>query len=356
MSQIYFTSSTISSKQFLSIEQLIEHLGHQNILLCFDTNVVVYFRDMFLNPLEFIEKHKDISNSVRYLVEQIDRYDLQVDARFGVEESSRNINDFSINQEKHQQTHEAVSELFKMNMDKLDIHIKKGGVFNPIKNNTERKNSKIASLNQRSSFQNLLIISYVLSLKTRILFAQVENKTLSELEAMKAFCLFMTNEVDCVSATSYLYALHLFGKVEDFKGILINKKNSSFGTKLHQIFNGAIDLIFSTMINHLPSLEKKYENLTPILVTFDKRLSTIHSLLTSRIIINNVNSSFNPVLTELTFFDKMKWSEKELSIFKELVIDDSVHRFISQKTKGESASYLIPLVEKYEKEFKELCY
>ena len=357
MAQLYFTSSLIPNKLFLSLEELFEHIKHQEILLVFDTNIVVYYRDFFLNSNKFITSNKSTYYSIRYLVEQISRYDLEVNGTFGVEESSRSKSDFKLNMEKVYQTHRAVMSILAMNIDSFDKFIKEDFSEDEIKTNKDYPFSKIDSLKEESSFQNLHIISYLAALKIFILKNQIEENTITPSEAYLFFLDFVIEEVDCIAATINQYALHLFGGVDFFKLILMPKGNISIEETLDQLFTGAIDLVYPTIVNKsqdLYPIPNKLEKMIPVLVTADRRLATLHSRINTKFILETSSIkdgiNYNPELTEIVFYEKTKWSKADLKLFNDRLTKDIEHRFISSISEGKTATHLLPLVEKYEQE------
>lgn len=360
MAQLFFTSSLIPNKKVFSLEQLFEFVNPADIILVFDTNLVIYYRDLYLNSkrVSTTDELSDIYLILRYLVEQIHGYDLEVNASIGVDESSRQKEDFSLNMEKFKQTQLALICLFSMDIEKLDEYIKKEIVIEPVITKGNSTLSKINSLSQISIFQNPLIISYVAALKIFILHNKLSKKVITPREAYEEFYLFLAKEINCIGATLIMFALHLFGGVEEFKAMLFTKAKASKEDKIHQLFNGAIDLIYPYIVNKIQEIFPTLNNskkLIPVFVSTDKRLSTLHSLINTKMIFESSDEiNYNPELTEVSFFDNMNWTNDDLAFFRELHIKDLDNRFDTFFSGGRDAKHLLEIVEKYEKVVFEL--
>lgn len=85
-------------------------------------------------------------------------------------------------------------------------------------------------------------------------------------------------------------------------------KSLPINERLHKIFNGAIDLIFPTIINKL-----QIKNLIPIFVSTDKRISKLNSLMGIRARFNtNETYSYSPELIQADFLGRLKWTKEEM--------------------------------------------
>ncbi|MES2398083.1 MAG: hypothetical protein V4549_18865 [Bacteroidota bacterium] len=360
MSQLFFTSSLLSDDRFLSFEELFKKVQPSEIILIFDTNIVIDFREFYFNPKEFSKdlKFRETYFSARYLVEQIDRYDLEINAAFGIEESSRSIKDFSLNLQKAQQTSRALKDLFSMNIEKLDNHINKGSAENLIINNEEFPNTKIECLKETSTFQGLLIISYLASLKIYELTIRIEKKEKTHLGAMTEFLKFLDEEVDAISATFISYAFHIFGGFQELKPLIFSKEKKNLNKRLHKIFNGAIDLIFPNITD---KSQLAYSNslinteLIPVFVTRDKYISVLHSMLNTKVRFEN-ETLHDPQLKEVSYkFIKMtNWNQTEKEIIESVIRQISIKRLSNSFSGQKSALPLLNKVEYYETIVKEL--
>jgi len=358
MSQLYFTSSLIPNKRFLRIEELFDQYSPLDTLFVFDTNVVVYFKELFYNSQKFIKNQENhgVYNELRYLIKSIEKNNLMVDASLGVDESSRKTEDFSLNMEKAKQTQKAILELFKMNLEQLDKHIQSNiATTSIIKNESKYTLTKVSHLEQESFYENILTISYACSLKIVILYEQLIANRLAPLEAYFHLYEFMTKDLDCVGGTLIIYALYLFGGDEGFKKILISKENISPERKLHQIFNGSIDLIYPYLVDRMPEISYSYWpiRLNPIFVTFDKRISILHSLINTRIIFEGDKDdkfSYNPELVELKFLRKLSWSNKELEEINNLTRKDMSSRLNNVILNLKDSNGFLPIIERLEHE------
>ena len=356
MSQLYLTSSLIPNIKLLSFEELFKYTKPEDILLVFDTNLVIYYREFYLNSEKFIGDHgkNDIYLILRYFIEQIERYNLIVNASIGVDESSRSKKDCNLILEKVEQTHEAIMNLFAMDITKFDTYVKQKLVIEPIIDRSKLTTSKVGCLSQKSMFQNLLIVSYAAALKLYILQTRIDKKTLTPRDAYIEFHEFMTIEVNCTMGTISLFALHLFGGVDKFKSMIFAKSSASVEEKIHQLYNGAIDLIYPYIVNRVQNLFPPLgsnKKLIPILVTMDKKMATLHSLINTKVIFesNDSKPNFNPELIEIKFIDKMSWNDDDLKHFKSLFLKDiyRVEKNISKT--GREVKHLLPVVAKYEK-------
>ena len=127
---------------------------------------------------------------------------------------------------------------------------------------------------------------------------------------------FMREELNFVSGIMYLLCLHLFGGSAEFKNIFIPKKKLARNEKLHRIFNGAIDLVFPTIINKVTNSQYKtpIPHMIPVFVSTDKRISKLHSLMGLRITYNTKESySFFPELVQADFLGNLKWTKEEMN-------------------------------------------
>jgi hypothetical protein len=355
MSRLYFTSSYLKSKALSTLDELFLHFKPEDVLLVFDTNLIVDFRDFYCNPQLFKSQRQDPYFAMRYLVEQIDRYQLEVNASFGIEESSRTLNDFSILPDKYKQTYNALMTLLYNGVNYLDDHSKRNVIIEPIKDNSIKALSKIESLKQTSIFQHLLIMGYLSSLKIVELKILMDIGRIGREEAYVQYLDFVMNDINCASGISLNYAYHIFGGASYLNRLLFIKKigSSSKEEIIHQIFNGSIDLIFPYLVDKghlLPAYEGKYS--TPVFVTRDERIAEIHSFHNTRMIINNNGTSiYNPEVIENTFSLKhnLSWTMKEVERFNSIISDDMFRvLFKGTSPEGEKKDHLLTKVPEME--------
>lgn len=350
MSQIYFTSSYLPEGRTLSLEELSNYVDLRKIVLVLDTNLVVDYRDFFLSSQKFIENRHDTYMSLRYLVEQLDRCEIETNFLLGLDESTRRLSDFSRIAEKFDQASKILSSMLNSGIDQLDEFIKLNGEIAPVIDTSKKTISKVKALGQDFIGEQLLTVGYLLSLKLVDLKLTQEHGVISRAEAFKQFLNFAIHEVDVIISAIVNYALHIFGGVDSLRGILFLKgmKSSSRENVIHQIFNGSIDLIFPTLVNVIPKI--CYPNkgqLIPVFATRDEKLAEIHSLSYAKLIVDNGDSGFNFNIIESRFTKKQKlcWTKSDLTEFKKILRNDLSNRADKLRPgHSQSAEHLIPLV------------
>ena len=348
MSQLYFTSS-YGTERLLSLEQLFERINPREIVLVFDTNIVIDFREFYFDPQKYSTdiNRQSVYFSIRYLVEQINRYDLEVNASFGTEESSRSINNFELNSDKAKQTHRAVQCLFKMDLYKLDNHIMTGSNEDAIKSIESFPDSKINCLSTDSTFKDLLTYGYLVSLKLYDLLYQIEKKSKPRMEAMKELLTFLDEEAGGVATSFISFAFYVFGGYNDLRS-LIYSSNKEPNKKLHKIFNGAIDLIYPLITDFSQEIFKDQElhrKLTPVFVTRDKHVSILHSIIKVEAVLDETKIPRRYTSISFEYLDKTSWSKNDIQMIL-IEIGQLNERRINKDRKSWSA--LIESVGKYE--------
>lgn len=359
MSQLYFSSSSVRNKRFLSIEEVLKVIPAEDALFVLDTNVIVHFRNFFLNPLYYSTNpnKKDHYLNVKYLIEKYHEYDLRYNVAFGIQESSRSPVDFSIQESRALQTRLAIKSLFeKTTSVDIENFVKENITAEAVIINETLIASKLAVFNQSFVFKDILIISYVCVLKIALLYNEIDRNVITPFNAFMNFLDFMMEEIDAVSVVLASFAFHLFGGVTAFKLIIFEKNKSSLEQKMHKLFNGSIDLIFPNLVNNAQVLfpvPNTNHSLTPIFVTGDKRLSLLHSLCNNNISIQAEDDLIDiPQLAEIGYYEeeKFKWKESELKLFRERYKSDAIKRINSDNGEKKTATHLIPLIQKLESE------
>jgi hypothetical protein len=363
MSKLYFTSSFLPSGiqgKFMDLEEVFEYFKSDDIILIFDTNVVIEYRNYYFNPSSFtLNKDRvEFLKSLRSLVKKIHTYNLEVNASFGVEESSREPESFEINLAKAKQTRETVLDMFYTSYSAFDRHFSEPQYFGKeIRLNSDYLTSKIDCLNVPSIFQHLLIISYLMLLKIVDLYFEYTSKSKTNIEAFKEFIDFMTNDVDITGGMHFNYAVHLFGGAPKFQ-TLWKKKGKTKEKKLHDIFNASIDLITPTIADKTQSIydEIGERKLSPVFVTGDIVLADLLSLQKVLINFNDdheiVTKSYMPQITYCEFMsEKLNWTADEYEIIKSYnfkVSKERLEGFEKIENKGVTAFHLIPKVKALE--------
>jgi len=350
---LYFSSTYLQNKTFQSLEELFQNISPKNVALVYYSNIVVYYRDFYLNPKQFIKNsNSNIIHSLRYLNEQVTRYDLEVLATLGVDESSRCKSDFSVNEQKRKQTHEALMTLLHLHYVDFDKFIELKVPQEPIVDNGSYPNSMIPFLEQDSLYQHLLIVMYLLCLKVILIYNKFEIGEIDRKQSIDELNRFMREELNFVSGIMYLLCLHLFGGSAEFKNIFIPKKKLARNEKLHRIFNGAIDLVFPTIINKVTNSQYKtpIPHMIPVFVSTDKRISKLHSLMGLRITYNTKESySFFPELVQADFLGNLKWTKEEMNHLYKLSTAD-IERFNSFDGTPKATTHLLKNIKPLEDE------
>lgn len=342
---LHFSSTYLQNQTFQSLEELFQNISPKNVALVYDSNIVVYYREFYLNPKRFSEQQSncEIISAIRYLNEQITRYDLEVMATLGVDESSRCKQDFSINEAKRNQTHEALMFLLHLDYKDFDKFIQFGSSQEPILDKGEYPNSMLPLLKQDSIYQHPLIIMYLLCLKVILLYNRFELNEISGKDAIDELNRFMREDIDTISGIMHLLSLHLFGGSNEFKNIFFPKRKLKTNEKLHKIFNGAIDLVLPTVINKVTNSYYKtpIPELIPVFVSTDKRISKLHSLMGLRITQNTKETySFFPEMIQGDFLGKLQWTKEEMNHFFKVSQSD-IKRFTRFDGAPREASHLL---------------
>ena len=357
MSKIFYTSSYIDSKKFTDLEDLFSHIPPSELILIFDTNVVIGYRQYFFNPTMFTQPdRKEYLKSLRNLFKKIEQYDLVVNASFGVEESCRELFDFSINEEKLEQTHLTIKQMLHSGITAFDNHLTTRQYFGEeIKLKTNFPSSKIDCLKQKSTFQHLLIVSYISLLKIIELFYSIQIGKIERLDAIKILVEFMRKEVDLLSGMHLHYAVHLFGGALGYRDIWNKKSAKTIERKLHNIFNASIDIICPLIAGKTQQLfeETGTKKLIPVFVSGDKILSDLHSHRNIKMIFEEnpslVQETYTPEAILYDFqYEILNWSEEEYESINEIIRNAnkmSIEGFINAP---KTALEFLPLAEELE--------
>lgn len=351
---LYFSSTYLQNRTFQSLEDLFHNISPEKVALVYDSNIVVYYREFYLNPKHFTDNpvNKDIVHVIRYLNEQVIRYNLKVLALLGVDESSRRKSDFSINDDKWNQTHEALNVLLHLDSFDFDKFIQIKIPQEPFVDKGEYPNSMLPFLEQKSLYQHPLIVMYLLCLKVILLYFRFESCEITRKEAIDELNRFMREEIDSISGTIYFLSLHLFGGSNEFKNIFFPKKNLAINEKLHRILTGAIDLVLPAIVNKVTNsyYRMPIPDLIPVFVSTDKRISKLHSLMGLRITINTKeNYSYFPELIQADFLSKLEWTKEEMNQLL-MVSQSDISRFTNFDGTPRMTTHLLKYVKPMEDE------
>lgn len=317
----FYYSSLFFDKKINSLQDLAQY---DNVTLIFDTNTCVYLRDFYDTPNKFIKNNSSIMSDFMNFLGDLQRYNFDIEIGLGIDESCRNLEDFSLNQAKKEAMLNSVISMLSLDVESLINRIYYGDI-NQIKDSSRKTNSKISSLNQDSVFSGINIPSYACMLKIYVLNEEIKKQKLSKLDSMKKIIKFMDEEIDLVGATVLSFALNYFGENPDFRKILKNKAKNKAKNKesiLHNIWNASLDICFPLLVSSCFSNEKGI----PVLVTSDKGLNSLtNSLKLETIFTNNGKITNYPQLT--SFEDKnTTWTIKELIEIENMINDLQIRR------------------------------
>lgn len=355
---IFFTSSFLPNKQYTTFNSLFEDLLPNKMLLVFDTNLVILFREFYLNPKFFIQKHRpEELEIVKYLIENISKYNIETDVTLGVDESSRKKKDFSKISTKWEQTHNALSLLLSVDVyseKDLNLFIENKKIEEPIKDDSIFPETAFFLLKENKDcfYINHLIAAYLSNLKIIYLFNLVEKQEITAKEALMNFYTFMKEEIDILIARSLQLAIFIFGGLDEYKNIIFPKANDPFNKKINKILNGAVDILYPTLVDSFPNHKRKKGvfELKPVFVTADKRISKLHSLTSTKAFFGDKSQiNYMPEVMQFNYPKELKLTENDLSSFQDLFIKDAIYRYSNkQYGKGRDTSFLLDKCSDYE--------
>ena len=66
---MYFSSTYLPNKVYFSLEDLFNEVEKDKVILVFDSNIFIYYKDFYLDPLKFSTDNrlKKPYNQIRYL-------------------------------------------------------------------------------------------------------------------------------------------------------------------------------------------------------------------------------------------------------------------------------------------------
>ncbi|PTB98013.1 hypothetical protein C9994_00200 [Marivirga lumbricoides] len=291
---------------------------------------------------------------VRYFIEQVFRYDLEIIAGLGVDESSRSKVNFSIIQKKRNQAHTALLSIFSMDPDDINCFIDNKVPENPILSIGEFPNSMIPFLKNNTIYKHALIVTYLSSLKIICLYVAVKNQSIDNKTAYIIFSKFIREELNCIPAIVQSFALHLFGGCDYLKKIIFPKRNLPINKKLHKILSGSIDLLLPSLSQKL--VEQTYplhvsRKLTTVFATTDQRISLLHSLMNEKIRLDSGEKiNYSRSINQIDLLPEIKWSKSDLDEFDHFTNEDVGKRFSRPYSGPQKFDHLLHLVPHYENE------
>lgn len=250
--KVYYSSMFIN-KEINNIDELARLTDIEKVQLCLDTNICVYLRDLYNNPIAVFNKKDNTFNELYKFLKDVDYYDLEVDFLYGCEEASRTLDIFKINTLKLEEICKNINSLFNMDITEVLQFVYSNKNRIPHVDNTERTESKIESLERRSSFKNLLTLNYASLLQLYIQRNKYPN--MDNAQQMIRFIDFLNEEIDMMNVSSILFGYHYFSNNSTIKK-MIHTKNKDIEYKLHAIWNASIDLTLPVLVSH-KFIEKK---------------------------------------------------------------------------------------------------
>lgn len=292
-----------------SIEDLINKLEPEVIQLHLDSNICIYLREFYREPSKTVSDAV-LWNELKNLLKHIKQYDIEVDLTLGVEESCRNLDNFEINKDKVKEALNNIGALFDMDFLQIIEHSKLIQFSEPAKDTSQRQSSKMASLNQPSSFQNLMFLSYACLLKLYLIYNDTTEPSNSK--KMINYLDFLSNDVDLMSVAHISYGNLLLSGYPGAKD-LIHPRKKTIEHIIHGIWNASIDLSFPTLVSGALISDKKVS----VFVTRDELLWKIFDSMKLRFMFTNGDKSVHPPMMELDY-SNFKWSEDEI---------DEIHKY-----------------------------
>lgn len=342
MEQFKFSSMFIEEK-IQNTQELVDKYGEEQFVLVFDTNICIYIRQFYNNPIKFKNRNKSIYNSLINLLQPIIKNKSYVYPDLGIQESSRSKKDFTLNKAKEKEMKTAIKTIISMNLQELNYFAKTLKFKKPIKDNSKEVESKIAALEKNNVFKNMLPLLYACSLK---LYELEVYSNISRVDKMKKLIDFMDKKVDCFLTVIMQYGYHYFNGVHKK---IIQKKEKSLPKLMHNIWNASIDLSFPYLANFLfDSLNK-----TPVFVTNDKRLHSVIKGLNIKVAFANKSKlSGLPQGTEIDL-SSANWGKNDIETVHNYYKKVHLNRgFLKQKFKCQNKNYMIRLCRKLENNIK----
>ncbi len=296
-------SSMYIREEIRSIEDLVKILNPSVIQLQLDTNICIYLREFYRTPSKTIVDEV-LWYELKKFFMHIEQYNVSIDYSLGVEESCRNLNNFKINYEKLDETVDILRDLFKMDFLQIIEHSKLIQFSEPVKDKSKRKLSKAESLEQESSFQNLIILSYACLLKLYLIYNDVTES--SNVKKMINYIDFLANEINIMSLTHVIYGnLLLSGHPKAVR--LIHPSKKTIPHFIHGIWNAALDLTLPTLVSGRFSSAKK----VPVFVTRDELLWLIFDSMKMKYMFSGSEKFTHPPFIEIDF-SKCNWNMDEM--------------------------------------------
>lgn len=304
MKKIY-CQSQFTQHNINSLREFISEYGEESICVVFDTNIVIYLRDIYLNATDSINRLNDIWPALEEFLFLIKYYGLECNYYFGLDESCRNKNDFSFNKQKVIQTIDAVSKILDFTREELVDHIESNIIIEPFKDLSGLGEGKLNYFDADTSFNSLQVINYPALLKAYLL---KNNSGLTQFERAMNMLNYIDKVLDVSSLDLLKFTYMYFGDNPKVKSML-HPKNKSKDKLLQGIWNCAIDLSIYLLSNGSVT----YSKLIPVFATFDEGLYEFNK--NNKIIAFFTTDSKGefvvPPIIEMSLEAETKWTEEE---------------------------------------------
>jgi hypothetical protein len=236
-------SSAFLDKQVNSINDLIRLVSPYKVKLVLDTNICISLREFYQRPNML---PKDTWEFLKQFIYDVHINNMLIDYSLGCEEACRSSSNFQINEAKLNQMVKHLNLVFEMSYEQLLSYRHSEIDISPIKDETQKPNTKIGAINEPSSFQNIMLINYVGLLKAFLIHKYDYDDNMSKL---LRYYDFLDREVDVVGHSSLMFGIYFFGGDSSVRKLLIKKYNN-IAQLLHNILNAAIDLTFLTLVTN----------------------------------------------------------------------------------------------------------
>lgn len=342
-------SSQYIKERITSIGDLINKYDSDSFELFLDTNICIYLREFYREPNKTIANDK-LWGELKKLLKDINLYDINVDYSIGLEESSRSLSDFQIIEDKYIETLTSLQYIFQMDYFEIIEHSKIIKFSPPVKDSTKRLSTKKSGLEEQSYFQNLMLLSYACLLKLYLIYN--DDSEISNLEKMKNYLDFLSNEIDIMSLSHIIYG-HLLLSGHHKARTLIHPKKKTVENMIHAIWNASLDLTLPTLVSIQFNKSKKI----PVFVTRDELIWMIFDSMKMKYMFYNGKTNEQPPFIEMDL-SLSNWDDesiKEINIYHEKIQRSRLTKFVFETESTESRlNRLMMLSLKLEKDVKKM--
>ncbi|SMC92512.1 hypothetical protein [Sporomusa malonica] len=342
--EIYCSSSFI--KECGNIYALLDNYKEykNNIIYILDTNLCILYRDFYYAPLSFKTKRPECYSAIKELHSLLSPYHSNIIYALAIEESSRTVSNFTMNQQKQREITSAIQQIFQMNtyqFERFALTVKK---VNIVKDYSPKGNSKINALKQDIPFIPYIRVIYVCLLKLYLLKRLNKGKIYKYID----FLAFIDEKVDMVLSQVLTFAIfYIFDECGSLKKIM-DKKENSLSELIHNIWNASIDMYFITFTRMLIS-----SNELPVLITADKNLHKLNDMIIYRKFSLDENNKVSPQIHEMGVYGRINFlSKSELDEILQLNNDFNRKRRHKNHTRDPFDNSILDLCAYLEDELK----